>query len=160
MEELSKILAKEAKREIIPSKLNEHFASFEPLLEFLRKIGFDTEEINLELNLQEQLAAGEKLAAEVKEYIQSKNPAAISEPACALYRYLAEEDQPEKADVILAFGAKTMARVEKAVELFNQGLAPKLMFTGGSPIYAPNEPEAEKYEKFALAAGVPESSIL
>ncbi|MBI2797844.1 YdcF family protein [Candidatus Saccharibacteria bacterium] len=78
------------------------------------------------------------------------------------YSYLSEQDEPKAADYIYVFGARTPLRVEKAVELYREKLAPKVIFSGRGPFYGKSEDttEAEQYAAIALKSGVPESDII
>lgn len=78
-------------------------------------------------------------------------------------------DYRRPADAILVLGAKVYAngalsealreRVETGVELYKQGLAPKIIMTGGiDPQNGQSEPLAMK--KWAMQGGVPEEAIL
>jgi uncharacterized SAM-binding protein YcdF (DUF218 family) len=66
-----------------------------------------------------------------------------------------------KADAIVVLGCKSWSRawrrVEHAVELFRQGIAPALVLSGGG---SGAEPEAEIMRRAALAHGVPETALL
>ena len=53
-----------------------------------------------------------------------------------------------------------MGRIEKAVELWKAGWAPKIWISGGHPIYLEREPEALTFKRYAIENGVPEESIL
>jgi uncharacterized SAM-binding protein YcdF (DUF218 family) len=74
--------------------------------------------------------------------------------------YLPIEDAPQKADAIVAIsGGDTNARVLRAIELYKQGLAPKLIFSGAAQ--DPNSPSnAFIMRRTALRNDVPESDIL
>ena len=48
----------------------------------------------------------------------------------ATYDYLSEEDIPEKSDLIFVFGSKTPLRIDKAVELYNQGVSEIIQSVG------------------------------
>lgn len=69
--------------------------------------------------------------------------------------------QLRKADVIVVLGCQPSARlkrqVERGVQLFQQGLAPVLVLSGGG---RGSEPEAEIMRRMALAWGVPEAALL
>ena len=63
--------------------------------------------------------------------------------------------------MIFVFGSSNLARAEKAVELYKKDLAPKIIFSGGSPIYDPVRPvEAREYRRLALKQGVPDKAII
>ena len=77
-------------------------------------------------------------------------------------------ERARKSPVIVVLGARVSpdgtasaalrARVEKAVELYRQGLAPRLLFSGGVGTYPPAEANAAR--AVALRLGVPESDCL
>ena len=56
--------------------------------------------------------------------------------------YLGQEDKLEKGDYIFVFGGKNVGRIQKAIELWKEGWAPKIWISGGHPIYQEYEPEA------------------
>jgi len=68
-------------------------------------------------------------------------------------------DPLAKADAIVAISGDTGARAETAIELWKQGYAPLLIFSGGS-----SDPEsvasAELMKRTAVAAGVPANAIV
>jgi uncharacterized SAM-binding protein YcdF (DUF218 family) len=73
-----------------------------------------------------------------------------------------------KADVILVLGSAVWpneqpspslrARTELAIELYQGGYAPRLLFSGGLGRYPPEE--AEVMRRLAAAAGVPEEALI
>jgi hypothetical protein len=158
--ELWQTLKTEAQRPIPEGKENLHWASMEPFIEFLKFLGVDVGEVSLDKSWQELRIISEGILNEGTKIILSSDPRKIAGSAKKLYAYLSEEDQPQKSDLIITFGAKTLARIEKATELFQKGLAPKLVLSGGSPLFAKTKPEAEVYKPFALEAGIPESNII
>jgi len=74
--------------------------------------------------------------------------------------YLTPKDELKQADVIVAIsGGDTKARTLKAVELYKQGLAPKVLFSGAA--LDPLSPSNAKVMKdVALEAGVPDADIM
>ena len=69
----------------------------------------------------------------------------------------------EKADLILALGSHDTRVANRATEIFLQGYASKLMFSGGLGNLTKgiwNEPEADKFAKIAIDMGVPRDAIL
>lgn len=69
----------------------------------------------------------------------------------------------QKSDCILVLGSHDTRVAERGAELFLQGFAPVLIFSGGLGNFTEgvwDEPEADKFAKIAIAMGVPESSIL
>ena len=72
------------------------------------------------------------------------------------------------ADVVVVLGARVLAdgtpsgtlraRTEKAVELYRQGVAPRLLFSGGVGVYPPAE--ARVMRELAVSLGVPAEACL
>jgi uncharacterized SAM-binding protein YcdF (DUF218 family) len=74
--------------------------------------------------------------------------------------YLTPKDELSKSDVVVAIsGGDTQARTLKAVELYKEGFAPKILFSGAAldPLSPSN---AKVMRDFALEAGVPMDDIL
>ena len=85
------------------------------------------------------------------------------EPLQVIWDYLGMHQTPEKADVIVGFGNFNTNIARRAAELYLQGLAPWVLFTGGLGRNTEGllpEPEAVRFAKTAMAAGVPERAIL
>ena len=85
------------------------------------------------------------------------------EPLQILWDYLGMHQTLEKADVIVGFGNFNTNIAQRAAELYLQGLAPWVLFTGGLGRNTEGllpEPEAVRFAKTAMAAGVPERAIL
>ncbi len=84
-------------------------------------------------------------------------------PLQVIWDYLGMHQTPEKADVIVGFGNFNTDIARRAAELYRQGYAPKVLFTGGLGRNTEGllpEPEAVRFAKVAMACGVPESDIL
>jgi uncharacterized SAM-binding protein YcdF (DUF218 family) len=67
------------------------------------------------------------------------------------------------ADAIIALGSNDTRVAERAVELFKQGYAPYLVFSGNTGALTKklfSKPEAEVFADIATRKGVPESAIL
>lgn len=80
-----------------------------------------------------------------------------------LWDYLSLHQRVEKADVIVGFGCYDDNVARRAAELYHQGYAPKILFTGGlgrntRELFTITE--AEKFAKVAMDCGVPEGDIL
>ena len=85
------------------------------------------------------------------------------QPLQILWDYLGMHQTPEKADVIVGFGNFNTDIARRAAELYHQGYAPKVLFTGGLGRNTEGllpEPEALRFAKVAIACGVPEQDIL
>lgn len=85
------------------------------------------------------------------------------QPLQVLWDYLKLHQQPRKADCIVGFGNFNTDIAKRAAELYHQGYAPKILFTGGlgrNTAGLMTEPEAVIFAKTAMAWGVPEKDIL
>ena len=85
------------------------------------------------------------------------------QPLQVIWDYLNLHQQPQKADCIVGFGNFNTDIAKRAAELYHQGYAPKILFTGGlgrNTAGLMTEPEAVKFAKAAVACGVPEKDIL
>jgi len=85
------------------------------------------------------------------------------QPLEIIWDYLNMHQQPQKADVIVGFGNFNTDIARRAAELYLQGYAPKVLFTGGlgrntTGLFA--EPEAKKFARVAMECGVAEEDIL
>ena len=80
-----------------------------------------------------------------------------------IWDYLGMHQAPEKADCIVGFGNFNTNIARRAAELYCQGYAPKVLFTGGLGRNTAGllpEPEAVRFARVAMACGVPEADIL
>ena len=80
-----------------------------------------------------------------------------------VWDYLGMHQTPEKADVIVGFGNFNTNIARRAAELYLQGLAPLVLFTGGLGRNTEGllpEPEAVRFARVAMECGVPEKAIL
>lgn len=85
------------------------------------------------------------------------------EPLQILWDYLGMHQAPEKADCIVGFGNFNTNIARRAAELYCQGYAPKVLFTGGLGRNTAGllpEPEAVRFARVAMEWGVPEADIL
>lgn len=158
--ELAMVLKTETQRPIPAGKRSLHWASVEPFIKFLSFLSVPVGDISLDRSWQEVRLTAGRIQKEIVAKITSGNPEKIAPAAKELYAYLSEEDVPQKSDLIITFGAKTPQRAIKAAELFEKNLAPKILFSGGSPWYARGGNEAENYKTIAMSAGVPAKDIL
>ena len=84
-------------------------------------------------------------------------------PLQTIWDYLCLHQTPEKADCIVGFGSFNTDIARRAAELYLQGLAPKVLFTGGLGRNTEGllpEAEAVRFAKVAMACGVPEEDII
>lgn len=85
------------------------------------------------------------------------------QPLQVLWDYLGMHQQPRKADCIVGFGNFNDNIARRAAELYFQGYAPKVLFTGGLGRNTQGllpEPEAVRFAKTAMACGVPREDII
>lgn len=85
------------------------------------------------------------------------------EPLQVIWDYLGMHQQPQKADCIVGFGNFNTNIARRAAELYHQGYAPRILFTGGlgrNTQHLFSEPEAVRFAKVAMACGVPECDII
>ncbi len=69
----------------------------------------------------------------------------------------------QKADAILALGSHDLRVADRAAELYLQGWAPLIIFSGGLGNFTQHiwtESEADRFAKIAMKHGVPEKDIL
>lgn len=84
-------------------------------------------------------------------------------PLSVLWNYLRLGIEPVKADVIVGFGNFNDNIARRAAELYQKGIAPKILFTGGLGRNTEGllpEPEAVRFARTAYACGVPESDVI
>lgn len=80
-----------------------------------------------------------------------------------IWDYLHMNDVLVKSDCILALGSMDTRVAERAADLYKQGYAPYILFSGGSgPLTKDifSKPEAEMFAEIAMKLGVPENVIL
>lgn len=85
------------------------------------------------------------------------------EPLQVLWDYLGMHQQPRKADRIVGFGNFNCDIARRAAELYHQGYAPRILFTGGlgrNTTKLFTQPEALRFAQVAMELGVPEKAIL
>ena len=85
------------------------------------------------------------------------------QPLQVIWDYLGMHQSPTKADCIVGFGNFNTNIARRAAELYHQGYAPRILFTGGLGRNTEGllpEPEAVRFAKVAMACGVPECDII
>ena len=84
-------------------------------------------------------------------------------PLQVIWDYLCLREEPQKADCIVGFGNFNTDIARRAAELYHQGYADKILFTGGlgrNTLGMLPEPEAVRFAKVAMECGVPESALI
>ena len=85
------------------------------------------------------------------------------QPLQVLWDYLGMHQTPEEADCIVGFGNFNTNIARRAAQLYLQGYAPRILFTGGlgrNTKRLMQEPEAVIFARTAMECGVPEEAIL
>ena len=85
------------------------------------------------------------------------------QPLQVIWDYLRLGQEPKKCDCIVGFGNFNTDIARRAAELYLQGYAPKILFTGGLGRNTEGllpEPEAVRFARVAMDCGVPEADIL
>lgn len=162
--ELNKIIAQEQYRSVPTDKTTTHFVDHQVAIDLLNTYHLPTDYFTKDWTWQ-QIAENDMITqinAIGNKLLENLLADTTHWPIFdQVYDYLAEDDQPEKSDIIFVFGAKTPARIEKAVELYHQGLAPQMMLSGGNPFYDQQTlSEAEKYRDIAIQKGVDPKNII
>jgi len=118
VKELVRIMEKEAKREVAKGKEETHYPVFEAVENWLRCIGINTMTFRSEDVWQKTLFELNSLVPEV--VIKTLNYEGDLKMFDKVSNYLGEEDNPQKSDLIFVFGSKSLARIEKATELYRK----------------------------------------
>ncbi|MFL6335360.1 MAG: YdcF family protein [Pyrinomonadaceae bacterium] len=90
-------------------------------------------------------------------------PREIRELAERLWDYHHMNQRPERSDVIFVLCSHDTAVAERGAQLYLEGWAPLLVYSGGLGVITKNlwsEPEAELFASIARGMGVPETNIL
>lgn len=85
------------------------------------------------------------------------------QPLQVIWDYLGMHQTPQKADCIVGFGNFNTNIARRAAQLYLQGYAPRILFTGGlgrNTKKLMTEAEAVIFARTAMEEGVPESAIL
>ena len=80
-----------------------------------------------------------------------------------IWDYLCLHQEPTAADCIVGFGNFNTNIARRAAQLYLEGIAPKILFTGGLGRNTEGllpEPEAIRFAKVAMECGVPEEDII
>ena len=83
--------------------------------------------------------------------------------AKTLWDYHQMQQKPEKADCILVLGSHDLRVAERGAELYLEGWAPILVFSGGLGNFTKGMwtvPEADQFARIAIKKGVPPDATL
>lgn len=167
--ELRNILTKEAKRQVPFEKRNKHYPDFSLIVKLFQKYNLPPDIFtqgwasrDLSVILKKSKILIERLSEKMSGLIEGNQDGNNILFFNKIYDYLSQEDSLEKADLIFVFGAKTLYRIKKGVELYQRKLGNILMLSGGHSSYNPEQKiaEAEIYKEFALKNGVPNANII
>ena len=87
----------------------------------------------------------------------------IEQAARVLWDYHCITDAPEPVDAIVCLGSYDLRVAERSAELFVQGYAPRIVFTGASGNWTKGlfaESEAATFADHAMARGVPQGAVV
>ncbi len=87
----------------------------------------------------------------------------VLEPLQVIWDYLGMHQRPQKADCIVGFGNFNDNIARRAAELYHQGYASKILFSGGlgrNTVGLLPEAEAERFARVAMEQGVPAADII
>lgn len=162
LKELEDILSKEAKRKVPHEKEDLHYVDFSSIVELLTSLNIDTTFFTDTYNINDlDDARLLYLATELVSQTISKIHEASPKLTNNVYDYLSEEDPLERADLIFVFGARTLLRIKKAVELWKDNYAPVILISGNQPNYTEYaESEANVLRKYAIDNSVDKQSII
>ncbi len=85
------------------------------------------------------------------------------QPLQVIWDFLGMHQEPQKADCIVGFGNFNDNIARRAAQLYHQGYAERILFTGGLGRNTQGllpEPEAARFARVAAECGVPEDAIL
>jgi len=83
------------------------------------------------------------------------------ELAKIIWDYMRLHQRLQKADVILTFGTNDLRLADYAAQLYLDGYAPLIVFSGGfGKVNAFERPEAQEFAERAIALGVPRNNII
>lgn len=162
--EIMHISDAEEKRELLPDKQAIHYPNFGVIKKIFEYYHLSSSIFTTpDLTPQHILDTGKEQVDQLVEMLLGK---LLNEEEVVLlqeaYDYLSEEDEPQPSDYIFVFGAKTPLRPQKAIELYNAGLAKKIILSGRGPFYGKSEDitEADQYAEIVTQAGVPLEDII
>lgn len=75
----------------------------------------------------------------------------------AITRLLFVQDTPRPVDLVMVLGCPSLSNMDPAIALYQSGMTPRILISGKG---ADPEPEWLRYQRHALARGIPESALL
>lgn len=96
---------------------------------------------------------------QISQYIQKNNSDYLLYEK--LYEALVPKQDETTSDAIFVFGSQSDARIMRAIELYKDGIAPKIIVSGKGPHYKEiHDTEAGRMAKVAQENGVPIESLV
>lgn len=161
-DELLTILDNEAKRPIIENKRNLKLVDYSLAQKWLREVGIEVNPFTTNDNIRQVIEKCNKS----RETIGCLTLAKIKTGDINfldllenITTYLGNEGDLEKSDYIFVHGGINIGLIQRAIELWKDGMAPAIWISGGHPIYQEYESEALTFMKYAIKNGVPEECI-
>jgi len=159
--ELLDILTKESQRKAVKFDfIQTHDHVFDAHRELTKLAGADDSWIESypEDTLDELKQKVDENHAQLATYIDSHPE--LSELYERVYNALIPAQDESPSEVLFVFGAASNTRAERAVELYKQGVAPKIIISGNSPHYKEtHQSEAARMAEFIVQQGVPETVL-
>ena len=162
VEELTTILSKESPRlAVLYDFLDNNISIFDTYKKVSAQAGSDYTWIDSykEMSMSTLIDKANQNHQEIAEYIKTNQN--HTETYESLYTSLIPQKDESTSEALFVFGAASNARIEHAVELYKQGVAPKIIISGHQPHYGQAaESEAVRMAKFAHDVGVPTSDLI
>lgn len=102
--------------------------------------------------------------ASLHDFVNALEPAVDSESELTLrvYDKLSVSIDPEVSDCIFVLGSPADLRIAKAVELYKEGIAPKIIVTGARPHWGTSDSlaEADRTAAYAYEHSVPVGAVI
>ncbi len=173
IQELLTIVSNESSRKVEAGKVfsNLNLLDFKPLIELLEYLKINYRP-SLFLNPHYDFLVGHKELDLVKNNLvdelsklsyQNLIDSKMIELLDSVYDYLATQDEvfEKEYDIGFVFGSSTTMRIDKAIELYNQGTIKQIMISGCKPFYKDTEgTEAEILREYAITKGVKSNDII
>jgi len=141
LKELSSILEKESNRDVPVNKKDIHYPDFSSVIKLFDSLGIlsdiFTEKFVTKDLTDDLIKDAKKIISSVVDKILNINidVSLLNN----IFDYLSEEDTFEKSDFIFVFGSALKLRMDKAIELYNQGFSELIVVSGSKAIYDKKE---------------------
>jgi uncharacterized SAM-binding protein YcdF (DUF218 family) len=147
--------------ELIPPR-EEEAIKFELLTDVLECVQIKTSPYSFVKLHETDTASVQKIIDDSFAKLQTETHPKCTEKLGQLWDFLAESDNLKAAEVTFVFGGPETKRAEKAIELYKEGVAKKILFTGRKSSFMPDVEisEAEFYADMAKQAGVNTADII